>query len=356
MAYIEALKFICFILPGEGFWETVGEAGQTLHLSVGEAGGRGGEIPMPGEEKVIVERGGNRLYGTFNCISIIHDGTTVMTKSSLNMTRSSNCVKRYYYLRGRLPMNHIQLRKAHLIQSDFRFELLSHRIYVLLLCSLPVLSNQSGPLLISWSNLTLKRIWHTYKSLCQSIRIDRHSLPISDFWSNIEPPKHPRHSQKQGSFRDMHPLTNPSSRTKREMISLWSIWISGTIRRGLIISLVSFRAEFSRVWMSSLVHVNTPDVQHDTGALRDKITHVFVIFGCGVGDSTGDCCGHPSQSFLDHCSDVRKLRFVGHGGKSVGANDPVDLILCFLLDIREASHSLNKGDQCRRCGIWPSFQ
>ena len=108
--------------------------------------------------------------------------------------------------------------------------------------------------------------------------------------------------------------------------------------------------------MSSLIHVYCPDIQHDTGTLGDKVAHVLVIFGSRVGDCSSDGCGHPSKRFFDHCVDVWKLRFVSHGGKTIRADDEVDLILSFLLDFWETGHSLNKGDQCRRRGVRSSFE
>ena len=102
--------------------------------------------------------------------------------------------------------------------------------------------------------------------------------------------------------------------------------------------------------------MDCPDIQHDTGTFGDKVAHVFIIFGGGVGDCSGDGCGHPSKRFFDHCPDVWKLRFVSHGRKTVGTDDAVDLILCFLLDFGETGHSLNKGDQCRRGGVRSSFE
>jgi len=102
--------------------------------------------------------------------------------------------------------------------------------------------------------------------------------------------------------------------------------------------------------------VDCPDIQHDTRALGDEVAHVLVIFGGGMRDRSGNGGRHPSKSFFDHCADVWKLRFVGHGGKTARAYYPVDFILRFLLDIREAGHGLNKADQCRRCGVRSCFE
>src|SRR5271154_4615168 len=128
----------------------------------------------------------------------------------------------------------------------------------------------------------------------------------------------------------MHPWTNPSSCTKTEMISLRGVRVCGTICCRLIVTLVPLWTEFSWIRMTILVHVNRPDVQHDTRAFGDEVSHVLVVFSCCMWDRPGDGCGHPSEAFFDHCSDVWKSRFVIHSGKTVRADDAVDLRLRFL--------------------------
>src|SRR5277367_2002032 len=99
--------------------------------------------------------------------------------------------------------------------------------------------------------------------------------------------------------------------------------VCSTVCRSLIIIFIPLWTEFSWVRMSSLVHVDCADIQHDTGTLGDKVAHVLVIFGGSVGDCSGDGCGHPSRRFFDHCADVWKLRFVSHGGKTARIDDAV---------------------------------
>src|SRR5579862_5494667 len=62
--------------------------------------------------------------------------------------------------------------------------------------SLPLLSNHRRPRRVPRSDVTLKFVWQTDKSLSQFPRINGDTFSITNFGRDIETPQYSRHSQK----------------------------------------------------------------------------------------------------------------------------------------------------------------
>lgn len=195
-------------------------------------------------------------------------------------------------------------------------------------------------------DLRPKRFRHRHKPLRQPLRIRKHRLPIRiRSGREIKPPEQPRNTQEQAPFGNMHALTDATTCAERELISLRRVRVSGGV--GEIQEIVSVAVWVESTWLrvAGRVHVDGVDVAEDAGAGGDAIAHVAVVFDEGVREAE-DGGGHPAQGLFDAAADVLHVWLVGHGWEAVGADDAVDLCLCFLLHVGEEDHGLDEGVEC----------
>jgi hypothetical protein len=80
--------------------------------------------------------------------------------------------------------------------------------------------------------------------------------------------------------------------------------------------------------------MNAIMIRENGGPGGNKVSSVFIVFGCGVWESL--CCDRSETlSLFDDGADVREIRFVRELRETMLSDDPVEFFMCLFDDMRE---------------------
>ena len=154
----------------------------------------------------------------------------------------------------------------------------------------------------------------------------------------------------------MDTRADPAASAEGELVALGAVWVGGGFAQSLEVVHVALRVKGAGVGMAFFVMVDAPDVVNDSSTLWDEVTHVLVVLGNGVGNGAHDGGWHPTKGLLHDGTDVLEVKFVFHGGHTVGSDDAVNFLLGLLLDLGVQEHGLDKSVKSAGGGIGAGFQ